>query len=115
MLDNLRVNGRGQVLLQEDIGNQPAIGKVWQYFPDTDTLKKIAHHDPDRFAPGAPNFLTQDEESSGIIPASFLGQGWYLLDVQAHYTIPSELVEGLQLLALHVPPGRVSNRGRRPT
>lgn len=106
MFDNITVNDRGQVLLQEDIGNQTPLGKVWQYFPDTDTLTEIAHHDPDRFAPGAPNFLTQDEESSGVIPAPFLGEGWYLLDVQAHYSIPGELVEGGQLLALHVPPGR---------
>jgi hypothetical protein len=106
MLDNLTVNDRGQVLIQEDVGNNPRLGKVWQYFPDSDTLKEIAHHDPDRFTAGAPNFLTQDEESSGIIPAPFLGAGWYLLDVQAHYTIPGELVEGGQLLAMHVPPGK---------
>ena len=67
---------------------------------------EIAHHDEDRFAPGAPNFLTQDEESSGIIPAPFLGEGWYLLDAQAHYPIPGALVEGGQLLAMHVPPGK---------
>lgn len=106
MFDNLTISDRGHVLLQEDIGNQTPLGKVWQYFPDTDTLQEIAHHDPDRFAPGAPNFLTQDEESSGIIPAPFLGESWYLLDVQAHYSIAGELVEGGQLLALHVPPGK---------
>jgi Alkaline phosphatase PhoX len=106
MFDNITVNDRGQVLLQEDVGNNAHIGKIWQYFPDTDTLKEIAHHDPDRFAPGAPNFLTQDEESSGIIPAPFLGEGWYLGDVQAHYAIPGELVEGGQLFALHVPAGK---------
>lgn len=106
MFDNITVNDRGQVLLQEDVGNNPRLGKLWQYFPDSDTLKEIAHHDPDRFAPGAPNLLTQDEESSGIIPAPFLGEGWYLADVQAHYGIPGELVEGGQLFALHVPPGK---------
>jgi hypothetical protein len=51
----------------------------------------------------APGFLTQDEESSGIIPLDkILGQGWYLADVQAHYPIPGELVEGGQLLLIHV-------------
>jgi Alkaline phosphatase PhoX len=106
MFDNITVNNQGQVLLQEDVGNNVRLGKLWQYFPDTDKLKEIAHHDADRFAPGAPNFLTQDEESSGIIPAPFLGEGWYLADVQAHYAIPGELVEGGQLFALHVPPGK---------
>jgi hypothetical protein len=46
------------------------------------TLFDLGHHDEDRFAPGAPNFLTQDEESSGVIPAPFLGEGSYLLDMQ---------------------------------
>jgi hypothetical protein len=45
-------------------------------------------------SPGGAAFLTQDEESSGIISAPFLGAGKYLLDVQAHYSIPGELVQG---------------------
>ena len=56
--------------------------------------------------PGAPAFLTQDEESSGILDVSnILGEGWFLLDVQAHYPNGAELAEGGQLLALHYPPG----------
>ncbi len=37
-----------------------------------------------------------------------LGEGWYLLDVQAHYptTGDPELVEGGQLLGLHFAPGQ---------
>ena len=52
--------------------------------------------------------LTQDEESSGVIDISdILGNGWYLLDVQAHYNIgDTELVEGGQLLLMHIPPGQ---------
>jgi hypothetical protein len=42
----------------------------------------------------------------GDHPAPFLGAGWYLVDVQAHYTISGELVQGGQLLALHTPPGK---------
>jgi len=72
------------------------------------TLTRIAGHDPDRFTPGASGFLTKDEESSGIIPAAFLGEGWYLLDVQAHYSISGELVQGGQLLAMHIPPGKIT-------
>jgi len=106
MMDNITVDGRGNVLIQEDVGGNVHIGKVFKYFPDSDTLTEVAHHDENRFAPGAPNFLTIDEESSGVIPAPFLGEGWYLLDVQAHYATDAETVEGGQLLALHVPPGR---------
>jgi secreted PhoX family phosphatase len=106
MMDNITVDDRGNVLIQEDVGGNDHIGKVFKYFAESDTLTEVAHHDENRFAPGAPNFLTNDEESSGIIPAPFLGEGWYLLDVQAHYATDAETVEGGQLLALHVPPGR---------
>jgi hypothetical protein len=37
---------------------------------------------------------------------TILCEGWYLLDQQAHYTTDAELVEGGQLLALHIPPGK---------
>lgn len=108
MMDNITVNGRGQIVIQEDIGNQDALGKVWLYTIASGSLVKVAEHDPERFAPGAPGFLTRDEESSGVIPAGeVLGEGWYLADVQAHYAnADPELVEGGQLLALHVPPGK---------
>jgi hypothetical protein len=53
---------------------------------------------------GAAGFLTQDEESSGVIDmAGILGPGWYLLDVQAHYAKDVETVEGGQLLAMYDP------------
>ncbi|MFN8569619.1 MAG: DUF839 domain-containing protein [Kouleothrix sp.] len=105
MMDNLTVNRRGQVIIQEDPGNQSYIAKIWRYDIARDRLTEIAQHDPARFTPGAPGFLTQDEESSGVIDvSSILGQGWYLLAVQAHYATDAELVEGGQLLALRVPP-----------
>jgi hypothetical protein len=107
MLDNIAVTKRGQVVGLEDVGNNAHIGKVWRYSIANDTLDMIAEHDPDRFLPGSSNFLTQDEESSGVIDVSdILGEGWFLLDVQAHYSITGELVEGGQLLALHYPPGQ---------
>lgn len=110
MFDNMTINGRGQVLLQEDVGNQGHLGKIWLYTIATDKLLEIAQHDPKRFGnigvPATAPF-TQDEESSGIIDvSSILGEGWYLLDVQAHYLIAGELVEGGQLLALRIPIGK---------
>jgi Alkaline phosphatase PhoX len=107
MMDNITISGRGQVIIQEDPGNQVHIAKIWRYSIANDTLNLIAHHDEERFLAGGGEFLTQDEESSGIIEVSdILGEGWFLLDVQAHYSIAGELVEGGQLLALHCPPGR---------
>ena len=107
MMDNLTVNSRGQVIIQEDVGNQDYIGGLFQYEPANGKVERIAQHDPARFTPGTPGFLTKDEESSGIIPVPFLGEGKYLLDVQAHYpTGDLETVEGGQLLVVHIPPGK---------
>jgi hypothetical protein len=106
MMDNVTVNSRGQVLMQEDVGNNAYLGAIWMYDPATGNTARIVEHDPDRFTAGGSHFLTQDEESSGIIPAPFLGQGKYLADVQAHYATDAETVEGGQLLVLQVPPGK---------
>ena len=108
MMDNIGMNKRGQIMIQEDIGGQDALGKIWRYNIAEDTLNPVAEHDPYRFLPGSPGYLTRDEESSGIIDVShILGEGWFLLDVQAHYNIgDAELVQNGQLLALHNPPGR---------
>jgi hypothetical protein len=106
MFDNITVNDRGQVILQEDVGNNAHIGKVWLYDISSGSLTEVAHHDPDRFLSGGPAFITQDEESSGIIPAPFLGEGKYLLDVQSHKNLGGELAEDGQLLEMSIPPGK---------
>ena len=57
---------------------------------------------------GRATFLTQDEESSGVIDASeIIEDGWFLVDVQAHQNIAAtdpELVERGQLFALDIDP-----------
>ena len=112
MFDNITINRRGQIFLQEDPG-VPAVAPdylavIWRYTIETGVLEPVARHDPERFLLGSAGFLTRDEESSGIIDVSdILGEGWFLLDVQAPYNIGDlELVAGGQLLAMHVPPGR---------
>ena len=51
-----------------------------------------------------PGQLTFDEESSGVIDAhAVIGPRWFLFDVQVHRAeADRELVQGGQLLALHV-------------
>jgi hypothetical protein len=104
MMDNITVNQQGHVIIQEDVGNDPHLGAIWDYNPTTDALTMIAQHDPARFTPGAANFITQDEESSGVIDISKLvsayNQNVYLLDVQSHKVVGGELVEGGQLLVM---------------
>jgi hypothetical protein len=112
MFDNISVSEDGKITLLEDVGNNAAVGKVWQYDPSTDQLFQIAQHDPARFDPNlngpgipGPNFITQDEEASGVIDISSIlgnaGEHVYLLDTQAHNTIPGEVAEGGQLQIIH--------------
>lgn len=107
MLDNLTVNERGQVIVSEDVGNQAYLGGVWQFDPQSGALARVARASPAYFEPGAPDFQTQDEEASGVIPLPFLGRGKYLIDLQSHAaSADPELVEGGQLMLLQIPPGR---------
>lgn len=122
MMDNITVDGTGKVYIQEDVGNQVRLGKIWQYDPGTDTLTLLAEHDANRFIAGASADIDgsgnkqSDEESSGIIEITRLLKDdkhydtshyrYFLLDVQAHYSsvngvpLDPELVEGGQLLMM---------------
>lgn len=113
MLDNMTVAGDGSLILQEDVGKNPRLGKVWRFDPASKKLSEIAAHDPARFTKDAPGFLTEDEESSGVIDVTDLlakassryadGRRYFLLTVQAHYNTNAELVEGGQLVLLASP------------
>src|SRR5882724_575972 len=107
MLDNVTIDRLGRIVMDEDPGNNARVSKVWAYQIFTGEFVEVAHHNPAFFDPtqsGTPAFITQDEESSGIIDAAhILGPGWFLLDVQAHkLSTDPELVEGGQLLALFI-------------
>jgi hypothetical protein len=103
MLDNMDINTTGKAFLQEDPGGQAYIAKMYQYDIASDALTAIAYHDSTRFISGAANFLTIDEEASGIIDmTSILGAGMYIFADQAHYSISGEAVEGGQLLAMKI-------------
>jgi len=119
MLDNVTIDRFGRILMDEDPGTSDRISKIWLYSIDTRELIQVAAHNP-RFFDGAaasPDFITLDEESSGIIDAAdILGNGWFLLDVQAHKlsgAADADLVEGGQLLAMFVDPaiGNAACRG----
>jgi hypothetical protein len=115
MLDNVTIDKLGRILMDEDPGNDNRIAKIWLYSIETRQLIQVAAHNPREFdrlsypsAAATVPFQTADEEASGIIDAAdILGDGWFLLDVQAHVNlrgIDPELVEGGQLLALWVHP-----------
>jgi hypothetical protein len=105
MFDNICIDSLGRIVLQEDPGANDHLAKIWLYDTASGNYGIVASHDPARFGPGAPGLLTTDEESSGVIDmAGVLGQGWFMLDVQAHYSISGELVEGGQLLTMYIDP-----------
>ena len=116
MYDNITVDTAGNVILQEDVGNQQHNGKIWKYDPTTDALTLLGKHDPTRFGDigvSATADFNQDEESSGVIEVTGLFEGvdgyetglyrYFLVDVQAHFNISAtdpELVEKGQFLMM---------------
>jgi hypothetical protein len=105
MFDNVGMDGHGRLLLQEDPGAVPRLAKIWLYDTTTGRFTAIAEHDPAVFSAGSVEFLTENEESSGIIDAEeVLGRGWFLLDVQTHVPVGGGLGSGGQLLALWLDP-----------
>ncbi len=79
--DNMTIDGKGNLLIQEDPGNNAQLARIAAYQIDTGRRGVLAQFDPALFRTGAPGFLTQDEESSGIIDArQFFGRGWFLFD-----------------------------------
>lgn len=112
MMDNITVDRDGNIYIQEDVGNNPHLGQMWMFNPKTGALNNLARHDPEVFLKGAPDFLSQDEESSGIIEISDLFKGvegydtvhnrYFLLSVQTHHRLDDEVIEGGQLLLMKV-------------
>jgi uncharacterized protein DUF839 len=110
MFDNIAVDGRGHVLIQEDPGGNNYLAKTWDVDPFTKTSVEIFESDSARFAPGGS--VTIDEESSGIVEVTNIvknarwfehGRRYYLADMQAHNDLGAELYEGGQLYLLASP------------
>ena len=102
--DNMDIDGHGNLLLQEDSGNNAHVGRIVAYDTKTGARGVVAEFDHDLFAAGSPNLITIDEESSGIIDAAdLIGPGWFMFDAQVHKASPNpENVELGQLLAMKV-------------
>lgn len=111
MGDNLCVyndlQGGTRVIIQEDPGNHPHSAKHLLYTVATDTVEVIIGSDTSRFgdigvAAVAP--FNRDEENSGVFDArDTLGLGWFVGNMQAHYTLANPLVQGGQLYAFFCP------------
>jgi hypothetical protein len=91
-------------MIQEDPGNNPHVARIVAYDAKSGERAVLAEFDPAQFETGGSAFITQDDESSGIIDGSrFLGKGTFLFDAQVHAPHPeSDKVERGQLLVLRV-------------
>jgi Bacterial protein of unknown function (DUF839) len=106
MPDNFTIDSAGHIVLLEDPGADNYVARVFAYDIATQVLRPIATFDPALFAPG-PTLLTNDEESSGIIPApAGFGANTFLFDAQVHtasgLTNPTAQVERGQYMLMTV-------------
>lgn len=65
--DNMTITSEGVVIIQEDPGNNGHVARIVAFRPIDGKIGVLAEFNKGHFAPGAANFMTQDEESSGII------------------------------------------------
>ena len=68
--DNIAVDSLGNVLIQEDPGNNAHLARIVSYRISDGKLGTIAQFKPQYFTSDGAFFITQDEESSGIIEVS---------------------------------------------
>ena len=101
--DNITVDRRGHVLIQEDPGGNDHVARIYAYDIASGKVAEVVMFDPALFTPGAPGFVTNDEESSGIIEAERQwGRGYFLFDAQVHKKLGGPLVEQGQLMLMQV-------------
>ena len=114
MFDNITVASDGKLLIEEDPGDNPHAAAIWQFDPVTGKAEKLAVVAPERFIDkNSPQFMTQDEENSGIVeitdlvrnaPWAKAGQRYFLGVLQVHAKLEdSDLVEDGQLYLISSP------------
>ncbi|MEY4888692.1 MAG: hypothetical protein RL237_755, partial [Actinomycetota bacterium] len=92
--DNIVVDDAGNILIQEDPGNNALLGRVVSYRISDGKLATIARFKDAYFnSANTTTFITQDEESSGIVDVtSYLRTGksdkakYYMMVAQIHAT-----------------------------
>lgn len=89
--DNIVVDDAGNVLIQEDPGNNALVARIVAYNIASKKVAVVAKFKDEYFAAGSTSFITQDEESSGIVDVSeFMRKGksdkakYYIYVAQIH-------------------------------
>lgn len=113
MFDNITVDNDGRVLLEEDPGENARLAAIWLFDPKADKVTKLFEANPSLFSAGSSQFMTIDEEHSGIIEVAHLlrqaswfnsKRRYYLGTTQAHLKHTDErLVEHGQLWLISGP------------
>jgi secreted PhoX family phosphatase len=92
--DNMTVDIAGNVLIQEDPGNNALVARIVSYRIKDGAVGVVAKFKDEYFAEGAASFITKDEESSGIIDVTeFFTKGktdknrYYMYVAQVHGAI----------------------------
>jgi hypothetical protein len=93
--DNLGISDSALVIQEDRNWKQSGYNRVLVYDLASGTLTPVARTDPDQAIIDEKGLGAW--ESSGVVDASgFFGSGWWLLDVQAHYTevgVPDQSLE----------------------
>jgi hypothetical protein len=122
MPDNLTIDKSGNILLQEDPGNNVTLSRVFAYRIKDAKLAQIAGFNAALFTDGAAGKLTVDEESSGVTDVTDLlrknkndKNSYYVFVAQVHAPIATarpdltdaasiaSAVEGGQIYLLTIP------------
>ncbi len=83
--DNMTIDGHGNLLIQEDAGNNAHLGRIVAYRIKDGAMGVVARFDETLFGSGAPGLITITEESSGIIDAErVMGPGAFFFTAMAH-------------------------------
>jgi len=91
--DNITVTDDGKyVMLQEDPGNNAALARIIAYRVSDGKMVVVGQFDTNKFSKGGSEFMTEDEESSGIIDATKLlaksgdKNTYFMFNAQIHTT-----------------------------
>jgi hypothetical protein len=90
--DGIEADSAGNILIQEDPGNNEQLARVLAYNIETKKIAVLARFKADLFGPTAAKKITIDEESSGIVEVTkYLRKSgdtknYYLFDAQVHAT-----------------------------
>ena len=88
--DNMTLTNDGVIMIQEDPGNNAHVARLLAYRIKDGKIATVAQFDPKYFTAAGSNFMTIDEESSGIIDATALlrkgndKNSYFFLNAQIH-------------------------------